>query len=191
MDCLILIFNQADEGTLYSCLLVNKEWCSVIVPILWKKFSWYGHESRLWKCSNDDSETDRKLYNTILSCLQISSKQLLPDNGVKLSSTIISSSPLFDYISFCKFPTALTINVIIKIVKCPAESCNYLNKKFTNYLLVNVNVIILKNYVGILHNPYHYFLERQYASQNSIIYILILVLYILMLYMRWHKFAKV
>src|ERR1051325_8740140 len=124
MDCLILIFNQADEGTLYSCLLVNKEWCSVIVPILWKKFSWYGHESRLWKCSNDDSETDRKLYNTILSCLQISSKQLLPDNGVKLSSTIISSSPLFDYISFCKFPTALIINEIIKIVECPAESCN-------------------------------------------------------------------
>src|SRR5436190_19447793 len=99
IDCLITIFDQADKNSLYSCLLVNKVWCNIVVPILWKKFSRYGY---------------KKLLNTILSCLPSSSKQLLSDNGVRLPSTILSSSPLFDYISFCKFPSTQTINKIIK-----------------------------------------------------------------------------
>src|ERR1051325_8958344 len=112
IDCLVLIFDQADKNSLYSCLLVNKEWCNIVVPILWKTFSWYG------------SYVDEKLFNTILSCLPTPSKQILSNNGVQLPSTILSSSPLFDYISFCKFPVAEAINKIIKIVECPAESCN-------------------------------------------------------------------
>src|ERR1044072_7055964 len=108
VDVLILIFKQAEKGTLYSCLLVNKEWCTVIVPILWKKFSWD------WDTSwfNDHvNESEEKLFNTILSCLPSSSKQLLSDNDVQLPST----SPLFDYISFCEFPKAKTIIKITSI----------------------------------------------------------------------------
>src|ERR1051325_4106409 len=116
IDCLVLIFNQADKNSLYSCLLVNKEWCSVVVPILWKKFSWYVDY-------NYDivSRLKRRPFNTILSCLPTSSKQLLSDNDVQLPSTILLRSPLFDYINFCEFPRDRIINQIIKTVKHPAE----------------------------------------------------------------------
>ena len=43
VDCLILIFNElrADNNSLYSCLLVNKEWCHLVVPILWEEYPDY------------------------------------------------------------------------------------------------------------------------------------------------------
>ena len=104
IDCLVLIFNEMEKNSLYSCLLVNKEWCNIVVPILWKKISWYDHPDSL----TDNSE--KRLFNTILSCLPPSSKQLLSDNGVKLPSEVLSGAPLFDYIGFCEFPRHYIIN---------------------------------------------------------------------------------
>jgi hypothetical protein len=116
IDCLILIFYKMNKNSLYSCLLVNKEWCNVVVPILWKKYSWR------WSRRLGDKVTRRmRLYNTILSCLPSSSKQLLSDNNIKLPSTILLKEPLFNYISFCKFPNAV---YIIEIVKMVFESFN-------------------------------------------------------------------
>src|SRR3954449_3927219 len=67
VDCLNLIFNELrDKNSLHSCLLVNKEWCNIVVPILWKEYSLHGENSQ-----------NEKLFNTILSCLPSSSKQLL------------------------------------------------------------------------------------------------------------------
>src|SRR5436190_15881147 len=105
IDCLIHIFNQADKNSLYSCLLVNKEWCNIIVPILWKKFSWY------------TGELEEKLFNTILSCLPSSSKQLLFDNEIKLPSTILLRSPLFNYVSFYQFPDVVIINKFMSVAE--------------------------------------------------------------------------
>src|SRR3954454_6274350 len=109
IDCLILIFNQLDKNSLYSCLLVNKEWCDIVVPILWKQHKW-----------------EEKLLNTILSCLPFSSKQLLSDNDIKLPLTILSKSTLFNYISFCKFPNFYVMDKIIK----EEFHAGDLNKKF-------------------------------------------------------------
>jgi hypothetical protein len=117
IDCLILIFNElrADNKSLYSRLLVNKEWCHLIVPILWEKYPCYfNHEE--------------KFSNTILSCLPTSSKQLLFDNDIELPLTILSKSPTFNYVSFCKFLSASTINIIINMV----FKKKFLNK-VTNY----------------------------------------------------------
>src|ERR1044072_2162511 len=106
VDCLYLIFNElTDNKSLYSCLLVNKEWCNIVVPILWKKCLknyLYGDEIRL--------------FNTILSCLPLSSKQLLSDNDIKLPSTILLKTPLFNYISFCEFPDSEFVNDIVTMV---------------------------------------------------------------------------
>src|SRR5581483_10931565 len=99
-----------ENFSLYSCLLVNKEWCNIVVPILWKKISWYDHPDSL----TDNSE--KRLFNTILSCLPPSSKQLLFDNGIKLPSAVLLEVPLFDYIGFCEFPMHYIINKIIKTV---------------------------------------------------------------------------
>src|ERR1043165_1297995 len=106
MDCLVLIFKLMDKNSLHSCLLVNKEWCNIVVPILWKSHSWY----------ESNSESEKKLFNLILSCLPSPSKQLLSDNDIKLPSTILLKDPLFNYISFCQFPQAEIINGIIEMV---------------------------------------------------------------------------
>jgi hypothetical protein len=67
VDCLALIFNELQENknSLYSCLLVNRDWCIVAVPILWKNHSW---------CNKHE-----KIFNIILSYLPSSSKQLLSE----------------------------------------------------------------------------------------------------------------
>src|ERR1043166_4537959 len=96
IDCLVLIFKLMDKNSLHSCLLVSKEWCNVIVPILWKGHTWY----------ENSKESEKKLFNLILSCLPPSSKQLLSDNEIKLPSTILLKTPLFDYISFCQIGRA-------------------------------------------------------------------------------------
>ena len=90
IDCLVLIFNEMEKNSLYSCLLASKEWCNIVVPILWKKFSWNQHSLY------GEVDSEKRLFNTILSCLQPSSKQLLSNNGIKLPSAVLSGVPLFD-----------------------------------------------------------------------------------------------
>ncbi|CAB5303670.1 hypothetical protein RhiirA1_540293 [Rhizophagus irregularis] len=104
LDCFNLILKESrlNKKSLYSCLLVNKEWCNLVVPILWKKYSWY--------CNHKESEN--KIFNIILSCLSTSSKQFLFDNNIKLPSTIFLKPLSFNYISFCEFPRAGIIDNI-------------------------------------------------------------------------------
>jgi hypothetical protein len=108
IDCLILIINELRKyrKSLFSCLLVNKEWCYLIVPILWEKYPYYfNHE-----------KSKEKFSDTILSCLPISSKQLLFDNDIKLPSTILLKPLTFNYVSFCKFLRDENIDNIINVV---------------------------------------------------------------------------
>ncbi|GET03563.1 hypothetical protein GLOIN_2v1592804 [Rhizophagus clarus] len=108
VDCLLFIFDELlDKKSLRSCLLVNREWCSLVAPILWKLYSWYNIEKSI---------VFNKTINTILSCLPISSKQILSDNNIKLPSTILLKPPLFNYISFCEFPSSEVINKITGFV---------------------------------------------------------------------------
>ncbi|CAB5185245.1 unnamed protein product [Rhizophagus irregularis] len=107
IDCLILIFNElsSDNNSLYSCLLVNKEWCHLVIPILW------GNYPNYTICIN----STEKFFNIILSCLSTSSKQLLIDNNIRLSQTILSKSS-FNYVSLCKFLKIEIINNIINMI---------------------------------------------------------------------------
>ncbi|PKK68582.1 hypothetical protein RhiirC2_782083 [Rhizophagus irregularis] len=96
IDILILIFEELQynksirnvRNTLYSCLLVNKTWCSVIIPILWKN-PWSSKKSN---------------NNVIISHLSNEAKKNLRNqikNG-KNASTILQR-PLYNYVSFCKY----------------------------------------------------------------------------------------
>ncbi|GBB99214.1 hypothetical protein RclHR1_03450009 [Rhizophagus clarus] len=117
VDCLILIFNtlRADKKSLYSCLLVNREWCHLVVPILWENYSYF------FNCI----ESREKLFNIILSQLPPPSKQLLFDNDIMLPQTILSNHLTFNYISFCKF---LDTNIVENIVNMAFKN-NYINFK--------------------------------------------------------------
>ncbi|CAB4414815.1 unnamed protein product [Rhizophagus irregularis] len=96
VDILFLIFEELQydsstrniRNTLYSCLLVNKTWCSVIIPILWKN-PWSDNTSN---------------KNVIISHLSNEAKENLSNqikNG-KNASTILQR-PLYNYVSFCKY----------------------------------------------------------------------------------------
>ncbi|PKY53793.1 hypothetical protein RhiirA4_472200 [Rhizophagus irregularis] len=112
VDCLVFIFNelQIKETYLHSCLLVNKEWCRLVVPILWKNYPQKNNDKL------KENKSKEKLFNIILSCLSSTSKQLLFDNGIKLPSTILLKPPSFNYISYCKFLKSKLIKEIIEMV---------------------------------------------------------------------------
>jgi len=80
----------------------------LVTPILWKLYSWEIDDYKI-------TELEKKLFNTILSCLPSSSKQELSHFGVKLSSDL-SKPPLLNYISFCQFPNAKKIDKIVHSV---------------------------------------------------------------------------
>ncbi|RGB39567.1 hypothetical protein C1646_754292 [Rhizophagus diaphanus] len=90
-DCLKIIITelQYDLSSLYSCILVNRHWCRIAIPILWKN------------PSTLKGFSPSKLYNMIIFLLPKSSKKFLSDNIPELSFTEISDyKPLFNYISF-------------------------------------------------------------------------------------------
>ncbi|GES92829.1 hypothetical protein GLOIN_2v1810914 [Rhizophagus clarus] len=106
IDCLTLIFDELcyDRNSLYSCLLVNREWCRLVVPILWGKYPHYY------------MSVTEKLSNVILSCLPTSSKQLLFDNNIRLPLTNLSIPLTFNYVSFFKDLKVKTMDNIINLV---------------------------------------------------------------------------
>ncbi|PKC03746.1 hypothetical protein RhiirA5_423307 [Rhizophagus irregularis] len=103
-DVLYLITEelQNDENALRSCLLVNKTWSEIIIPILWKN---------PWKYLKSGNE--KLLLKVIISHLSEKSKENL---SIRFKHLMNSSyeRPLFDYISFCKH---FNINEIERIIK--------------------------------------------------------------------------
>ncbi|PKC59623.1 hypothetical protein RhiirA1_469176 [Rhizophagus irregularis] len=61
-------------------------------------------------------ESREKFFNIIISCLSTSSKQLLIDNNIRLSQTILSKTPAFNYISLCKFFNGEILTYIMRMV---------------------------------------------------------------------------
>jgi hypothetical protein len=99
-DILYLIFEEFkdDKKALHSCLLVNRTWCEMIIPILWKdpwEFLKFGRE--------------KSLFNVIISHLSDESR----NNNLRKILKNSYKRPLFDYISFCK---TLDLYYIKKII---------------------------------------------------------------------------
>jgi hypothetical protein len=97
--CLILEELRDNENTLCSCLSINKIFCEIIIPILWKN---------PWKFLKKGKE--KLLLNVIISHLSNESKNNLIQNNLSINSY---QKPLFNYITFCKH---LNLNIIQKII---------------------------------------------------------------------------
>jgi hypothetical protein len=107
-DCLKTIFNelQDDPYSLYSCILVNKFWCHIVMPILWRNPS----------PSNESSSL--QLFNMIIYLLPASSKNFLFKNIPELPVLKFSNKPLFNYISFfSQIPSDLINDMAYKLIK--------------------------------------------------------------------------
>ncbi|CAG8712472.1 20902_t:CDS:2 [Rhizophagus irregularis] len=121
-DIIYLLFNelQYDKKTLQSCLLVNKTWCEIIIPILWKD---------PWKYLGKGN--DKILLNIIFSNLLKESRDNL--NQRFKNSFIISSyqKPLFDYINE-------VLNGLTKICKSINELDLFIEVHSNNYEIVKL-----------------------------------------------------
>src|SRR3954452_15756387 len=97
-DCLNGIFKCLlnDAGSLHSCLLVNKLWCEIVIPLLWNN-PWQSTQL-LFNTKNWPA-----FIKTLLSCLPEESKELLRKNGIDLLLRISSKPPLFDYVGYCQY----------------------------------------------------------------------------------------
>ncbi|RGB28725.1 hypothetical protein C1646_767488 [Rhizophagus diaphanus] len=91
-DILYLVFKvlKDDKKTLYSCLLTNRTWCRIAVPILWKN---------PWKLKNSGW---KQMLNVIISHLSNESRNTLKNICIDLLPFLTNpyQKPLFDYISF-------------------------------------------------------------------------------------------
>ncbi|PKY22445.1 hypothetical protein RhiirB3_436429 [Rhizophagus irregularis] len=109
-DIFALIIKELnnDYDTLFSCLLVNKLWCELTIPILWKDCLNHNSISR-------SHEKNISLIKILFTFLSEESKNLLIMNEINLSF-IQTQRPLFNYIIYCK--SIITFDVIEVIKNC-------------------------------------------------------------------------
>uniref|UniRef100_U9UMQ7 F-box domain-containing protein n=1 Tax=Rhizophagus irregularis (strain DAOM 181602 / DAOM 197198 / MUCL 43194) TaxID=747089 RepID=U9UMQ7_RHIID len=123
-DVLYLIFEefQDDDNTLHSCLLVNKTWCEIIIPILWKN---------PWK--NLKREKEKSLLNVIISHLSGESKNNLKNLGINFLENLYQK-PLFNYISFCRHLNLFKVKTIINAIDKDSEKIIIKNDIFSLFI---------------------------------------------------------
>ncbi|CAI2178595.1 2463_t:CDS:2 [Funneliformis geosporum] len=114
-ECLNEIFENLEDDDLLSCLLVNRQWCEVSVPIFWRKV---------------------QSFDTLLNCLPNKSKIILNENGsINSTSISISRQPLFNYVTFIK---SLWINEIDYLIT------RFLNQPINSQSFVKSQNIAIK-----------------------------------------------
>ncbi|CAG8487047.1 15901_t:CDS:2 [Acaulospora morrowiae] len=84
VECLeeILEHLKNDRSTLYSCIFVNRLFCRLAIPLLWRRPFEYPNKYRF------------RLIRTYISCLDDDQKKILLDNGLKVPDL---PKPFFDY----------------------------------------------------------------------------------------------
>jgi hypothetical protein len=143
-DILYLIFEelQYNKG-LYSCLLVNKTWCEIIVPILWKN---------PWKCSIK-TQREGLLLNVIISHLSDKSRNNLKNKNI----SFLYQKPLFDYISFCRH---LNLDAIKRII----------NNNYENFKSMNIQYELIFNLFINKNSKFtHLYIPKQFDCQIHLI----------------------
>ncbi|PKY25905.1 hypothetical protein RhiirB3_441031 [Rhizophagus irregularis] len=127
-DCLEIILNELrfDSSTLLSCILVNRLWCRITIPILWKKFFYF------YYCNKTEPNSRNKFYDIIIYLLPKSSKQLLFDKNILKSpynhhkNNDDSLPPLFNYINyFTQISPNFIDNVIQKLINKDFKSIKF------------------------------------------------------------------
>src|SRR5438105_1957712 len=88
-DCLGEIFEHIndDAATLYSCLLVNRLWCRLIIPILWRN---------PLKFTSGKGDATYQVIQTYISCLFDSKKGQI-FTKTEIPKLLFHNKPLFNY----------------------------------------------------------------------------------------------
>ncbi|RGB38705.1 hypothetical protein C1646_755411 [Rhizophagus diaphanus] len=123
-DVLYLILKELEHNNnaLHSCVLVNKTWCEIIIPILWKN---------PWKYLIEGKET--LLFNVIISYLSDETKNNLKNQGIDYLKDLYQK-PSFDYIRFCRY---LHLDEIFKLITTNEIITNIKNEIFNIFINEN------------------------------------------------------
>ncbi|RIB14672.1 hypothetical protein C2G38_2095235 [Gigaspora rosea] len=106
-DVISIIFEYLPFSSRFNCL-VNRSWCRLMVPILWRSpFKWVS------KRGLNDNKKYIFLIRTYLSCLDPVSKANLRQAGIKLPRN--PKQPLFRYYQYLKEFNFRDIQTCIKI----------------------------------------------------------------------------
>src|SRR5438034_5254831 len=125
-DILFLIFEelQDDSKSLFSCLMVNRIWCEIVIPVLWRN-PWNYNISYYNKSS---------LYYIITFYLSDDIKEFLTRQGIQLP--LVSHQPLlFDYLSFCRSVNVNIMNAIISAGSSLTYNQFLLQQEFYNLFM--------------------------------------------------------
>ncbi|RIA89032.1 hypothetical protein C1645_825466 [Glomus cerebriforme] len=147
-ECHEIIMNplKDDLMTLYSCILVNRSFCRVFIPILWRN---------PFKFVKDDDQLVQ-IFNTLIHCLHPSDKNDLIHKELFKMDDLPTSQVYFKYHTLIK---EFELNPLQKGIRL--WSSRYLSKKLTRRS-VSRRVIKLNKYIGDLLFDQ----ENQYESLN-------------------------
>ncbi|CAG8459672.1 15688_t:CDS:1 [Funneliformis mosseae] len=132
MNCLenILLQLKDDLCSLHSCLLVNRDWCRLVIPLLW---------SQPFELSKETSS--HKIVRTYISCLPKESKKRFRIGGIKLPDF---TTTLFDYPIFLqKFDTQKFCHALNKCLQHNSPQYFYATKsrnKFNQMLIKQIKL---------------------------------------------------
>ncbi|RGB43403.1 hypothetical protein C1646_749788 [Rhizophagus diaphanus] len=126
-DVLFLILEvlKDDRKSLHSCLFVNKTWCEIIVPILWKIPGKY----------TLTNNAKNSLFNVILLHLSEESRNILKNHGINVFIEEYRR-PLFNYISYWRYLNLFLLESMIVSIK---------NIEKYNISIIRKEVFINKN----------------------------------------------
>jgi hypothetical protein len=164
-DCLNNIFEYLDDdkNTLYSCLLVNHQWCEVAVRILWRN-AWYFKDNRDYK-----PHVPLSVINTLIACLPKESKDFLEKEKFYIISPT-QKPPLFNYPSFIKIITIYGVYQMIEMF--PSDSRDYSSwycARMHSCLLLELLKMFM-NQVSSLKSLDYYSAEYKFDNINEFIY---------------------
>ncbi|CAB4437751.1 unnamed protein product [Rhizophagus irregularis] len=101
-ETLIQIFNELELDELFSCILVNREWCKIVVPILWSD-PWKNIDIYVVFNTKYIGHGNIKKYilliSTYISCLSDDDRNNLKLFGIPISNL----KPFFDYPIFLRY----------------------------------------------------------------------------------------
>ncbi|CAG8452906.1 6640_t:CDS:2 [Diversispora eburnea] len=108
----ILLDFHNDRKTLHSCILVNRAWCRITIPLLWRNPIKLLHGPDDYYPYHKYRNNHVKLVDTYLRYLNEEERTELAKDGfiLGISHTI---SPLFDYIYFLRYVSNSDLQMII------------------------------------------------------------------------------
>jgi hypothetical protein len=137
-DVLYLISKKLknDSISLYSCLLINKIWCEVAIPILWK----IPGKIPLTKTA------ESILFNVILSHLSEDSRDILKKQGIDDLFIEAYQPPLFNYVNFWRHLDLKLLDDMINLSNIKESNKNIIMDKLLK-LFINKNTKFISLFI--------------------------------------------